>query len=103
MGDTGQPIKIPTPIFDPLNPNAILYLWNEANSNAEFAAGVNKVTTQATVCASLSDVFSGGMIDDLIAPNQVLMTASRFWELSYAMCDAAGGSFLYDEFSYYVT
>lgn len=80
------------------NPNAVLYLWGGYITDTDFATEVNKVTTLATV-AIFEQCFSGGMIDNLKAPNRVLMSAARFWELSYAM----GPSYTYDEFSYYVT
>lgn len=80
------------------NSNVVLYLWQESITNAEFAAEVNKVTTMATV-AIFEQCFSGGMIEPLKAPNRVLMSAARFWELSYAM----EPDYTFDEFSYYVT
>lgn len=80
------------------DPTVKLYLWGETITDDEFATEVNKVTTKATVCI-FEQCFSGGMIDDLEASNRVLMSASRFWELSYAM----GPSYHYDEFSYYLT
>ncbi|MDY6949869.1 MAG: C13 family peptidase [Thermodesulfobacteriota bacterium] len=80
------------------DPDSILYLWNtESITDVEFATEVNKVTTKATICI-FEQCYSGGMIDDLKGENRVLMSASRFWELSYSM-----GSFIYDEFSYYLT
>ncbi|MCK8604036.1 C13 family peptidase [Desulfoferrobacter suflitae] len=80
------------------NPTVILYLWGETITDAEFAAEVNKVTAGATVCI-FEQCFSGGMIDDLQAPNRVLISAARFWELSYAMAP----TYEYDEFSYHFT
>lgn len=80
------------------NPTVILYLWGETITDAEFAAEVNKVTTRATV-GIFEQCFSGGIIDNLQAPNRVLISAARFWELSYAMAP----TYLYDEFSYYFT
>ncbi|MFP5258680.1 MAG: C13 family peptidase [Acidobacteriota bacterium] len=79
------------------NSNVVLYLWNESITNTEFAAEVNKVTTKATV-AIFEQCYSGGMIEPLKGPNRVLMSAARFWELSYSM-----NSGEYDEFSFYVT
>lgn len=79
------------------NSNVVLYLWNESITNTEFAAEVNKATTKATV-AIFEQCFSGGMIEPLKGPNRVLMSAARFWELSYSM-----NSGEYDEFSFYLT
>lgn len=79
--------------------DVVLWLWNfESMTNAEFAAEVNKVTAKAVV-GIFEQCFSGGFVDALKAPNRVLMSASRPWELSYAM----GPTYTYDEFSYYVT
>jgi len=82
------------------NTDVVLWLWNdESISNAEFATEVNKVTTKATV-GIFEQCFSGGMIETLRAPNRVFLSASRFWELSYAMNSQ---TLDYDEFSYYAT
>ena len=78
--------------------NVVLNLWGEDITNAEFAAEVNKVQAGA-VAAIFEQCFSGGMIEPLKAPNRVLMSAARYWELSYAM----GPDYTYDEFSFYVT
>ena len=78
--------------------DVVLYLWGESITNTAFAAEVNKVTTKATA-AIFEQCFSGGMIEPLKAPNRVLMSAARFWELSYAM----GPDYTVDEFSYYAT
>lgn len=78
------------------DPTVKLYLWGESITDSSFATQVNKVTTMATV-AIFEQCFSGGMIDNLEGSNRVLISASRFWELSYAM------SSTYDEFSYYAT
>jgi len=81
------------------DPAVKLYLWGESSiTDAQFAAEVNKVTTLATVCI-FEQCFSGGMLDDLHGPNRVLLSAARFWELSYAM----GPSYEYDEFSFHLT
>ena len=77
--------------------DVVLYLWHENITNTAFAAEVNKVTTKATT-AIFEQCFSGGMIEPLKANNRVLMSAARFWELSYSMNSGA-----YDEFSYYAT
>ncbi len=78
--------------------NVVLNLWGEDITNVEFAAEVNKVKAGAVV-AIFEQCFSGGMIEPLKAPNRVLMSAARYWELSYAM----GPNYDYDEFSFYVT
>ncbi|MHC1791015.1 C13 family peptidase [Solidesulfovibrio sp.] len=78
--------------------SVVLNLWGEDITNTEFAAEVNKVTAKAVV-AIFEQCFSGGMIEPLKSPNRVLMSAARFWELSYAM----GPDYTYDEFSFYVT
>lgn len=77
--------------------SAVLYLWGETMTDEEFAIEVNKVNTLATV-AIFEQCFSGGMIDDLMASNRVIMSAARFWELSYSMSSGT-----YNEFSYYAT
>jgi len=82
------------------NTDVVLWLWdNTSITNAEFAAEVNKVTAKAIV-GIFEQCFSGGFAEALKGKNRVLMSASRWWELSYA---AASGSLDYDEFSYYVT
>ena len=82
------------------DPNAVLWLWGDSISDSDFATEVNKVTTKATV-GIFEQCYSGGMIDNLRGPNRVLMSASRYWELSYAKNDS--GYYNYDEFSFYVT
>lgn len=82
------------------NTDVVLWLWNGTSiTNAEFAAEVDKVTAKAIV-GIFEQCFSGGFAETLKKPGRVLMSASRWWELSYA---AASGSLDYDEFSYYVT
>jgi len=82
------------------DPDVHLWLWNNTSiSDADFAQEVNRVTTLATVCI-FEQCFSGGMLDDLYGQNRVLISASRFWELSYG---GSGNATDYDEFSYYLT
>ncbi|WP_300154994.1 C13 family peptidase [Solidesulfovibrio sp.] len=82
------------------NTDVVLWLWNDTSiTNAEFAAEMNKVTAKAIV-GIFEQCYSGGFVEALKAPNRVLMSASRWWELSYA---AASASLDYDEFSYYAT
>ena len=79
-------------------PTVDMALWNATTiKDTEFAAEVNKVTTMATVCI-FEPCFSGGMLDNLQGTNRVLMSAARYWELSYAK-----STLDYDEFSYYLT
>jgi len=79
-------------------PDVVLYLWGEMITGDELAAEVNKVTAKA-VAGIFEQCFSGGMVEKLAGTNRVVMSASRWWELSYAM----GPDYTYDEFSYYVT
>jgi hypothetical protein len=78
-------------------PNVTLCLWGEEITGDEFAAEVNKVTAKA-IAAIFEQCFSGGLVEKLKAANRVLMSAARWWELSYAAV-----SIDYDEFSYYAT
>ena len=78
-------------------PDVVLWLWGESITGDELAAEVNKVTAKA-VAGIFEQCFSGGLVEKLQAPNRVLMSASRWWELSYSMDTGT-----YDEFSYYVT
>ncbi len=78
-----------------------LILWGSSITDVNFALEVNKVQTLATVCVC-EQCFSGGMIDNLEAPNRVLMSSSRFWESS-KMGTAGTGSEDYDEYSYHLT
>jgi len=80
-------------------PNVVLYLWGEIINGDELAAEVNKVTNPKAVLGIFEQCFSGGMVEKLAGTNRVVMSASRWWELSYAM----GPDYTYDEFSYYVT
>jgi len=82
------------------DPDSTMNLWNSTSiSDTAFAFEVNKVNTLATVVI-MEQCFSGGMLDDLQGDNRVLISAARFWELSWSgVGDAAG----YDEFSYYMT
>ena len=80
------------------DPTVNMALWNATLMNdTEFATEVNKVTTMATVCI-FEPCYSGGMLDNLQGTNRVLMSAARYWELSYAK-----STLDYDEFSYYLT
>jgi len=63
------------------NPDVRLTLWSESISDTDFATQVNQVTTMATVCI-FEQCYSGGMLDDLYAPNRVLISAARFLTLS---------------------
>ncbi len=94
--DHGGPATGNNPPYEAAN--VVLNLWGEDITNTEFAAEVNKVQAGAVV-AIFEQCFSGGMIEPLKAPNRVLMSAARYWELSYAM----GPDYTYDEFSFYVT
>jgi hypothetical protein len=80
-------------------PNVVLYLWGEIINGDELAAEVNKVVNPKAVLGIFEQCFSGGMVEKLAGTNRVVMSASRWWELSYAM----GPDYTYDEFSYYVT
>ena len=85
--------------FPYLNNDVVLWLWNVTYiTNADFAVEVNKVTAKAII-GIFEQCFSGGFVEALKAPNRVLLSASRWWELSYA----AAGEHDYDEFSYYTT
>ncbi len=82
------------------NSDVVLWLWNDTSiTNAAFAAEVNKVKAKAVV-GIFEQCFSGGFVEALKGPNRVLLSASRWWELSYA---AASDALDYDEFSYYAT
>ncbi len=79
-------------------PNVTLCLWDEQEvTGDELAAEVNKVQAKAIV-GIFEQCYSGGLVERLKGPNRVLMSASRWWELSYAMNDLP-----MDEFSYYAT
>lgn len=78
-------------------PNVTLCLWGEEITGDEFAAEVDKVTAKA-IAAIFEQCYSGGLVEKLKAANRVLMSAARWWELSYAAV-----SIDYDEFSYYAT
>lgn len=80
-------------------PNVVLYLWGETITGDELAAEVDKVVNPKAVLGIFEQCFSGGMVEKLAGTNRVVMSASRWWELSYAM----GPDYTYDEFSYYVT
>ncbi len=82
------------------DPDVILYLWGDGEfiTSDDFATEVNKVQAKAIV-GIFEQCFSGGMVEKLKAENRVLMSASRWWELSYAK--ESDGDF--DEFSFYVT
>ncbi|MDQ7831406.1 MAG: C13 family peptidase [Desulfovibrionaceae bacterium] len=79
-------------------PSVTLNLWGEEITGDELAAEVDKVTAKAVV-GIFEQCFSGGLVETLAGANRVVMSASRWWELSYAM----GPDYEYDEFSYYVT
>ncbi|WP_428563209.1 MAG: C13 family peptidase [Solidesulfovibrio sp. DCME] len=82
------------------NSDVVLWLWNDTFiTNTEFAAEVNKVRAKAVV-GIFEQCFSGGFVEGLKGANRVLLSASRWWELSYA---AAAEDLDYDEFSYYAT
>lgn len=82
------------------DPDSVMNLWNNTDiSDTAFAVEVNKVNTLATVVI-MEQCFSGGMLDDLQGDNRVLISAARFWELSFG---GVGDAADYDEFSYYMT
>ncbi len=78
--------------------HVVLWLWGgESITGDRLVAQVLKVTYKALV-GIFEQCFSGGIVDRLRGPNRVLMSASRWWELSYSMDTGT-----YDEFSYYLT
>ncbi|AGW12720.1 C13 family peptidase [Megalodesulfovibrio gigas] len=79
-------------------PDVLLDLWGESISGSELAAEVDKVNAKA-MAGIFEQCFSGGMVEALKKPNRVLMSASRWWEYSYAMAP----NYNYNEFSYHVT
>ena len=79
-------------------PDVVLYLWGEYITGDELAVEVNKVNA-GVIAGVFEQCFSGGIVEKLKAPNRVLMSASRWWELSYAM----EPDYNYDEFSYLTT
>lgn len=80
------------------DPDVVLVLWGEDITGDELATELNKVTAKA-VAGIFEQCFSGGLVEKLAGSDRVVMSASRWWELSYAM----GPDYNYDEFSYYVT
>lgn len=80
------------------SPDVVLYLWGEYITADALASEFDKVKPKA-VAAIFEQCFSGGMVEKLAAPNRVIMSASRWWELSYAKAP----DYAYDEFSYYAT
>lgn len=82
------------------NSDVVLWLWNDTFiSNTVFAAEVGKVKAKAVV-GIFEQCYSGGFAEALKGPGRVVMSAARWWELSYA---AASSELDYDEFSYYAT
>ncbi len=92
-GDAGA--GNPFPYF---SSEVVLCLWGEDITGDELAAEFDKVAPKA-LAAIFEQCFSGGMVEALAAPNRVIMSASRWWEYSYAMAPY----YNYDEFSYHVT
>lgn len=82
------------------NSDVVLWLWNDTYiTNTDFAAEVGKVKAKAVV-GIFEQCYSGGFAEALKGPGRVVMSAARWWELSYA---AASSDLDYDEFSYYAT
>lgn len=79
-------------------PFVVLCLWGEDITGEEMAAEVNKVPA-GIVVGIFEQCFSGGLVERLKGPGRVVMSASRWWEYSYAMPP----NYEYDEFSFHVT
>ena len=77
--------------------NALLCLWGETMTDAEFANEVNKVNAGA-ISIVMEQCYSGGFVSDLTASNRVIATACTAYEFSYAMT-----GLLYNEFVYHWT
>lgn len=71
-----------------------LYLWGSTISDEDFAAEVNSVNA-GKIIICMGQCHSGGFIDDLQAPNRVIMTACKYDEFSYTT------NFIYDEFVFH--
>jgi len=95
-------VDIPDCQFD--IPTAQLSLWNQTNiSDVDFALEINKVTTLATVCI-FEQCYSGGMLDELMGTNRVLMSGARFWETSKqgTVSPTPEACADYDEYAYHM-
>ena len=76
------------------SPESFLYLWHETMTDAAFAAEIDKVAPRATAVV-LGQCNSGGFVDDLRGENRVIVTASRYWEASWALEDGTFEEFLF--------
>ncbi len=86
--------------------NAVLYLWGETITDADFANLSKKIKSGEAVYV-MEQCFSGGMMDNLLGaqtypcmnPKLCVMTAARWDEVSWG-CDTEGS---YDEYVYHWT
>ena len=86
-GDNAPPYPVP---------NVLIFLWdNEVMTADEFGAQVDKVKAGAVV-GIFGQCNSGGFVEKLAAPNRVLMSASRWWEGSYANAAQNYDAFLFN-------
>ena len=70
-----------------------LYLWNSIITDTQFAQEVGKVNA-GKIIICMGQCYSGGFIDNLEAPNRVIMTACRYDEVSFSTDN------LHDDFVY---
>ena len=86
--------------------NAVLYLWGETITDADFATLSKKIKSGEAIYV-MEQCFSGGMMDNLLGaqtypcmnPKLCVMTAARWDEVSWG-CDTEGS---YDEYVYHWT
>lgn len=101
-GHGGPTVDNPAPYSEP---RSHLGLWGDELYTAdEMAAALEKIQTRAVV-GIFSQCNGGGFVEQLAGPNRVLMSASRWWETSYALwqCfpELLDACYAYDEFAYY--
>ena len=68
------------------NGHSYLCLWNnQIMSDTDFAAQVNKITSQARIHIVMEQCYSGGFVSELTGPNRTISTACDSTELSFAL------------------
>ncbi len=75
--------------------HAGLCLWYDTMSDTEFAAQVNKITKFRRMVIQMKQCYSGGFVDDLTAPNRVVMASCAANQVSWAKATLDFGEFTY--------
>ena len=74
-------------------------LWYQSITDDEFAAEVNKITSYRKMIVQMKQCFSGGFVEDLTAPNRIVMSSCAPTQLSWSHTSGSYGEFTYHYFA----